>query len=145
MRGEQPRLNSVAKAFQTIRRQIRVLVCFSRFSSPGRNYVHAENGIVIYLFFFLFRRYLQWKWLEAQQITYKTFRMYRVLGKGGFGEVCACQVTFIPSPLDSRLCILPAFASELGKPSRPCTSPPLRFVKALLCPRWSLAQIDSLR
>lgn len=37
-------------------------------------------------------RYLQWKWLEGQQITYKTFRMYRVLGKGGFGEVCACQV-----------------------------------------------------
>lgn len=25
-------------------------------------------------------------------ITKKTFRMYRVLGKGGFGEVCACQV-----------------------------------------------------
>ncbi|XP_055618889.1 G protein-coupled receptor kinase 2 [Toxorhynchites rutilus septentrionalis] len=39
-----------------------------------------------------FHRYLQWKWLEAQTITYKTFRMYRVLGKGGFGEVCACQV-----------------------------------------------------
>ncbi|XP_037911942.1 G protein-coupled receptor kinase 2, partial [Hermetia illucens] len=39
-----------------------------------------------------FHRYLQWKWLEAQPITYKTFRMYRVLGKGGFGEVCACQV-----------------------------------------------------
>lgn len=39
-----------------------------------------------------FHRYLQWKWLEAQAITYKTFRMYRVLGKGGFGEVCACQV-----------------------------------------------------
>ncbi|XP_055314862.1 G protein-coupled receptor kinase 2 isoform X2 [Sitodiplosis mosellana] len=39
-----------------------------------------------------FHRYLQWKWLEAQQVTYKTFRMYRVLGKGGFGEVCACQV-----------------------------------------------------
>ncbi|CAD7085285.1 unnamed protein product [Hermetia illucens] len=38
-----------------------------------------------------FHRYLQWKWLEAQPITYKTFRMYRVLGKGGFGEVCACQ------------------------------------------------------
>lgn len=37
-------------------------------------------------------RYLQWKWLEAQPVTYKTFRMYRVLGKGGFGEVCACQV-----------------------------------------------------
>lgn len=39
-----------------------------------------------------FHRYLQWKWLEAQMVTYKTFRMYRVLGKGGFGEVCACQV-----------------------------------------------------
>ena len=26
-----------------------------------------------------------------QAVTYKTFRMYRVLGKGGFGEVCACQ------------------------------------------------------
>lgn len=38
-------------------------------------------------------RYLQWKWLEEMQITYKTFRMYRVLGKGGFGEVCACQVS----------------------------------------------------
>lgn len=30
--------------------------------------------------------------MEELQITYKTFRMYRVLGKGGFGEVCACQV-----------------------------------------------------
>ncbi|XP_042226573.1 G protein-coupled receptor kinase 2-like isoform X1 [Homarus americanus] len=39
-----------------------------------------------------FNRYLQWKWLESQIVTYKTFRMYRVLGKGGFGEVCACQV-----------------------------------------------------
>ena len=25
-------------------------------------------------------------------VTKNTFRMYRVLGKGGFGEVCACQV-----------------------------------------------------
>ncbi|XP_043230720.1 G protein-coupled receptor kinase 2-like isoform X1 [Amphibalanus amphitrite] len=39
-----------------------------------------------------FHRYLQWKWLERRPVTYKTFRMYRVLGKGGFGEVCACQV-----------------------------------------------------
>ena len=38
-----------------------------------------------------FLRYLQWKKLETQHVTYKTFRMYRVLGKGGFGEVCACQ------------------------------------------------------
>lgn len=39
-----------------------------------------------------FKRYLQWKWMERQPITKHTFRMYRVLGKGGFGEVCACQV-----------------------------------------------------
>lgn len=39
-----------------------------------------------------FKRYLQWKWLESQPVTKNTFRMYRVLGKGGFGEVCACQV-----------------------------------------------------
>ncbi|GIX91573.1 g protein-coupled receptor kinase 2 [Caerostris extrusa] len=29
---------------------------------------------------------------SSQPVTAKTFRMYRVLGKGGFGEVCACQV-----------------------------------------------------
>lgn len=60
-----------------------------------------------------FQRYLQWKWreewvcvelyschptyfccikIERQAIDKKTFRLYRVLGKGGFGEVCACQV-----------------------------------------------------
>lgn len=39
-----------------------------------------------------FKRYLQWKWREKRPIDKKTFRLYRVLGKGGFGEVCACQV-----------------------------------------------------
>ncbi|KAM5283811.1 G protein-coupled receptor kinase 4 isoform 3-T3 [Hipposideros larvatus] len=39
-----------------------------------------------------FARFLQWKWLERQPVTKKTFRHYRVLGKGGFGEVYACQV-----------------------------------------------------
>uniref|UniRef100_A0A8C9TXD7 G protein-coupled receptor kinase n=1 Tax=Scleropages formosus TaxID=113540 RepID=A0A8C9TXD7_SCLFO len=39
-----------------------------------------------------FDRFLQWKMLERQPITKETFRQYRVLGKGGFGEVCACQV-----------------------------------------------------
>ncbi|XP_055988783.1 G protein-coupled receptor kinase 4 isoform X4 [Sorex fumeus] len=39
-----------------------------------------------------FYRFLQWKWLERRPITKKTFRYYRILGKGGFGEVCACQV-----------------------------------------------------
>ncbi|XP_070608704.1 G protein-coupled receptor kinase 5 isoform X2 [Erythrolamprus reginae] len=39
-----------------------------------------------------FDRFLQWKCLERQPVTKNTFRQYRVLGKGGFGEVCACQV-----------------------------------------------------
>ncbi|XP_054660310.1 G protein-coupled receptor kinase 5-like isoform X6 [Grus americana] len=39
-----------------------------------------------------FDRFLQWKYLERQSITKDTFRQYRILGKGGFGEVCACQV-----------------------------------------------------
>ncbi|XP_043925259.1 G protein-coupled receptor kinase 6 isoform X2 [Protopterus annectens] len=39
-----------------------------------------------------FSRFLQWKRLERQSVTKNTFRQYRVLGKGGFGEVCACQV-----------------------------------------------------
>ncbi|KAK0397142.1 hypothetical protein QR680_002003 [Steinernema hermaphroditum] len=39
-----------------------------------------------------FYRYLQWKHLERRPVDKHTFRLYRVLGKGGFGEVCACQV-----------------------------------------------------
>lgn len=38
-----------------------------------------------------FKRYLQWKHLERVPVTKNLFRHYRVLGKGGFGEVCACQ------------------------------------------------------
>jgi len=38
-----------------------------------------------------FKRFLQWKWLERRPVTKSLFRHYRVLGKGGFGEVCACQ------------------------------------------------------
>nr|XP_033796552.1 G protein-coupled receptor kinase 5 isoform X2 [Geotrypetes seraphini] len=45
-----------------------------------------------YLETMYFDRFLQWKWLERQPVTKNTFRQYRVLGKGGFGEVCACQV-----------------------------------------------------
>ncbi|KAG7464200.1 G protein-coupled receptor kinase 5-like [Solea senegalensis] len=39
-----------------------------------------------------FDRFLQWKMLERQPISKKQFRQYRLLGKGGFGEVWACQV-----------------------------------------------------
>ncbi|XP_026111706.1 G protein-coupled receptor kinase 5-like [Carassius auratus] len=38
-----------------------------------------------------FDRFLQWKMVERRPITRDLFREYRVLGKGGFGEVCACQ------------------------------------------------------
>uniref|UniRef100_A0A673N7J8 G protein-coupled receptor kinase n=1 Tax=Sinocyclocheilus rhinocerous TaxID=307959 RepID=A0A673N7J8_9TELE len=38
-----------------------------------------------------FDRFLQWKMVERRSITRDIFREYRVLGKGGFGEVCACQ------------------------------------------------------
>lgn len=39
-----------------------------------------------------FTRFVQWKTLEKRAVNKNTFRQYRVLGKGGFGEVCACQV-----------------------------------------------------
>uniref|UniRef100_A0A8C2ZEC9 G protein-coupled receptor kinase n=1 Tax=Cyclopterus lumpus TaxID=8103 RepID=A0A8C2ZEC9_CYCLU len=45
-----------------------------------------------YLDSMYYNRFLQWKWMERQPVTKNTFRQYRVLGKGGFGEVCACQV-----------------------------------------------------
>ncbi|XP_074546789.1 G protein-coupled receptor kinase 5-like [Halichoeres trimaculatus] len=38
-----------------------------------------------------FDRFLQWKMLERQPVTKQMFRQYRLLGKGGFGEVWACQ------------------------------------------------------
>lgn len=40
-----------------------------------------------YLDSMYYNRFLQWKWLERQPVTKNTFRQYRVLGKGGFGEV----------------------------------------------------------
>ncbi|KAM7015566.1 LOW QUALITY PROTEIN: rhodopsin kinase GRK1 [Tautogolabrus adspersus] len=38
------------------------------------------------------KRFLQWKWLEMQPIGEDWFMEFRVLGKGGFGEVSACQM-----------------------------------------------------
>ncbi|MEE6500760.1 hypothetical protein FKM82_003922 [Ascaphus truei] len=37
-------------------------------------------------------RFLQWKAFERQPVTHKYFYEFRMLGKGGFGEVCAIQV-----------------------------------------------------
>ncbi|XP_059844643.1 rhodopsin kinase grk7-a-like [Hypanus sabinus] len=39
-----------------------------------------------------FEMFLQWKTFERQPITEKYFYQFRILGKGGFGEVCAMQV-----------------------------------------------------
>uniref|UniRef100_A0A8C6FG06 G protein-coupled receptor kinase n=1 Tax=Moschus moschiferus TaxID=68415 RepID=A0A8C6FG06_MOSMO len=39
-----------------------------------------------------FLRFLQWKWLEAQPMGEDWFLDFRVLGRGGFGEVFACQM-----------------------------------------------------
>ncbi|XP_066841269.1 rhodopsin kinase GRK1 isoform X2 [Anser cygnoides] len=38
-----------------------------------------------------FGRFTQFKWLEGQPVGAEAFADFRVLGKGGFGEVCACQ------------------------------------------------------
>ncbi|XP_066506676.1 G protein-coupled receptor kinase 5 [Hoplias malabaricus] len=38
-----------------------------------------------------FDRFLQWKMVERKPVTKDSFREYRILGKGGFGEVSACQ------------------------------------------------------
>ncbi|XP_054028877.1 rhodopsin kinase GRK1 [Dryobates pubescens] len=38
-----------------------------------------------------FSRFVQFKWLESQAVGGDAFVDFRVLGKGGFGEVCACQ------------------------------------------------------
>uniref|UniRef100_G3PD97 G protein-coupled receptor kinase n=1 Tax=Gasterosteus aculeatus aculeatus TaxID=481459 RepID=G3PD97_GASAC len=61
----------------------------------GTRTVHdylSEGPFLDYQNSMYFDRFLQWKMLERQPITKDTFRQYRVLGKGGFGEVCACQV-----------------------------------------------------
>uniref|UniRef100_A0A8C0E0H3 G protein-coupled receptor kinase n=1 Tax=Balaenoptera musculus TaxID=9771 RepID=A0A8C0E0H3_BALMU len=46
----------------------------------------------LYLDSLYFQRFLQWKWLEAQPVGEDWFLDFRVLGRGGFGEVSACQM-----------------------------------------------------
>uniref|UniRef100_A0A493TRZ5 G protein-coupled receptor kinase n=1 Tax=Anas platyrhynchos platyrhynchos TaxID=8840 RepID=A0A493TRZ5_ANAPP len=68
--------------------------CKELFSSclhPLRQYL-SRAPFADYLDSMYFDRFLQWKYLERQSVTKDTFRQYRILGKGGFGEVCACQV-----------------------------------------------------
>ncbi|XP_065507638.1 G protein-coupled receptor kinase 5-like isoform X3 [Caloenas nicobarica] len=68
--------------------------CKDLFSSclrPLHQYLSGDP-FVDYRDSMYFDRFLQWKYLERQPVTKDTFRQYRILGKGGFGEVCACQV-----------------------------------------------------
>ena len=53
---------------------------FNRCVSEVKSYLSKEpfNEFKTSMYF---HRYLQWIYLERQPITYKTFRMYRVLGK----------------------------------------------------------------
>uniref|UniRef100_A0A8D0LC85 G protein-coupled receptor kinase n=1 Tax=Sphenodon punctatus TaxID=8508 RepID=A0A8D0LC85_SPHPU len=51
-----------------------------------------ENALAKYKDSLHFYRFLQFKWLEAQSVTDEWFLDFRVLGKGGFGEVSACQM-----------------------------------------------------
>ncbi|ELK04913.1 G protein-coupled receptor kinase 5 [Pteropus alecto] len=59
---------------------------FSACAQSVHNYLSGEP-FHNYLDSMYFDRFLQWKWLERQPVTKNTFRQYRVLGKGGFGEV----------------------------------------------------------
>ncbi|XP_020820779.1 rhodopsin kinase GRK1 [Phascolarctos cinereus] len=52
----------------------------------------SEAPFQEYLESLYFLRFLQWKWLEAQPIGEDWFLDFRVLGKGGFGEVSGCQM-----------------------------------------------------
>ncbi|XP_016422140.1 rhodopsin kinase-like isoform X2 [Sinocyclocheilus rhinocerous] len=51
-----------------------------------------EVPFTFYLETMYFKRFLQWKWLEMQPVAEDWFLDFRVLGKGGFGEVSACQM-----------------------------------------------------
>lgn len=53
---------------------------------------HLEkNGLDGFKNSLYFLRYVQFKWLESQPVDEEWFMDFRVLGKGGFGEVYACQ------------------------------------------------------
>ncbi|XP_065071074.1 G protein-coupled receptor kinase 5-like [Rhopilema esculentum] len=63
---------------------------FEKCTSEVKDFLR-EKPYREYLESMYFKRFLQWKWLERRPVTKSLFRHYRVLGKGGFGEVCACQ------------------------------------------------------
>ncbi|KAG7234079.1 hypothetical protein INR49_005931 [Caranx melampygus] len=67
--------------------------CGESFMTAGNLHKHLSGEpFVQYQDSMFFDRFLQWKMLERQPVTKTMFRQYRLLGKGGFGEVWACQV-----------------------------------------------------
>ncbi|XP_073210323.1 G protein-coupled receptor kinase 5 isoform X1 [Lepidochelys kempii] len=79
---------------QQTEEKLEISPCKELFSHCAKSVLDYLSGEPFqeYLGSMYFDRFLQWKWLERQPVTKNTFRQYRVLGKGGFGEVCACQV-----------------------------------------------------
>ncbi|XP_075791480.1 G protein-coupled receptor kinase 5 isoform X2 [Pelodiscus sinensis] len=79
---------------QQTEEKLEISPCKELFSHCAKSVLDYLSGEPFqeYLDSMYFDRFLQWKWLERQPVTKNTFRQYRVLGKGGFGEVCACQV-----------------------------------------------------
>uniref|UniRef100_A0A8C3AFH8 G protein-coupled receptor kinase n=1 Tax=Cyclopterus lumpus TaxID=8103 RepID=A0A8C3AFH8_CYCLU len=71
-------LNPCIDVFHDCRESMHEYLC-------GEPFVQYQDSL-------FFDRFLQWKMLERQPITKQAFRQYRLLGKGGFGEVWACQV-----------------------------------------------------
>ncbi|XP_015256856.1 PREDICTED: G protein-coupled receptor kinase 5-like isoform X2 [Cyprinodon variegatus] len=84
----------LAKYEQSCRESLELSPCEDVFHTC-REALHeylSQEPFTEYQFSMHFDRFLQWKKLERKPITKHTFREYRLLGKGGFGEVWACQV-----------------------------------------------------
>ncbi|TMS03921.1 G protein-coupled receptor kinase 5 [Larimichthys crocea] len=86
-----PACVKAASYVQTLRAKSSICLCESDSDTQRcREAVHdylSEAPFSDYQNSMYFDRFLQWKVLERQPITKDTFRQYRVLGKGGFGEV----------------------------------------------------------
>uniref|UniRef100_A0A667WW96 G protein-coupled receptor kinase n=1 Tax=Myripristis murdjan TaxID=586833 RepID=A0A667WW96_9TELE len=90
-RGDQIIKTFLSKQVGSFIRYIYFLLSLAQFNQALHDYLSGAP-FADYQNSMYFDRFLQWKMLERQPITKDTFRQYRVLGKGGFGEVCACQV-----------------------------------------------------
>ncbi|KAI4786256.1 hypothetical protein KUCAC02_037241, partial [Chaenocephalus aceratus] len=88
MRKSMQCVHVVEKHEQSCVHSLQVDSCSDAFQSCRQdlhNYLSGEP-FSQYQQSMFFERFLQWKMLERRPITKYTFRQYRVLGKGGFGE-----------------------------------------------------------